>query len=197
MHTDDQERPGKRFSADYQPQHNGRTPTAWLRRKLDAAARDGDQTLRDKIFEHLVEVATKWEIVVKGRDPDGAPIEVASARDAVEAAKLLFSYDFGRPREEPEATVPVPGGIATEGRPLLDILADMYRARLVAGDLAQSEIHKLTDLVLSIDQAKIALVFKLLGKDPGKNAEEILALVDRSPAALAADAATPPPEPTP
>ena len=182
MRTEDQERPGKRFSADYQPRHNGRTPTAWMREKLNAAARSGDPTIREQVFAHLVEIATKWEVIVKGRDGEGNPIEVASGRDAVEAAKLIFSYDFGRPREEPEAPIPVPAGIATEGRPLLDILADMYRERLIAGELSQSELDKLTSLVLSIDQAKIALVFKLLGKDPGKDAEDILRLIDKLPA---------------
>jgi hypothetical protein len=144
------------------------------------------------------------ELMKKVGCPDGSRIKALLHREwlagmgkSEPARKTLIEYAAGRAPEAPESLVDIPDGVSTEGRPLLDIIADVYRSRLVNGQLKEGELHKLTDLVLSIDQAKIALVFKLLGKDPGKNAEEILALVDRSPAALAADAATPPPEPTP
>lgn len=52
------------------------------------------------MFYHLVEVATSWEVVVKGHGDDAMP--VASAKDSIEAAKVLFAYDMGKPVESME-----------------------------------------------------------------------------------------------
>jgi hypothetical protein len=60
-------------------------------------ADDGGQTNRERILRHLIEVATKWEVRVVGRDGDGEMLKVASGRDAVTAASLLVGYDFGPP----------------------------------------------------------------------------------------------------
>lgn len=74
----------------------GRAPTAWLRRLLNERDPDGrDQ--REIIARHLIEVASKWEVRVVGRDSDGELLKVASGRDSVEAAKLLMFYDVGKP----------------------------------------------------------------------------------------------------
>jgi hypothetical protein len=86
-----------RFTADRQPASNGRTPTKWMRDRLSRAAKSGDRTEREAIYEHLLEVATSWEVVVIGRGGGGELLKVASARDSVAAAKLLFEYDMGKP----------------------------------------------------------------------------------------------------
>ena len=73
---------------------HGRTPSKWLRDYLDAAQDHSDEgkTRRQKIAEHLYEVATSWQILHFGK-----ALEVASGRDSVAAAQLLFSYDMGPP----------------------------------------------------------------------------------------------------
>ena len=73
---------------------HGRTPSKWLRDYLDAAQDKSDEgkTRRQKIAEHLYEVATSWQIQHFGKD-----IAVASGRDSVAAAQLLYSYDMGPP----------------------------------------------------------------------------------------------------
>lgn len=82
------------------PQGNGRPSTAWIRKRLNQPCKtDAERTQREAIFDHLVEIATSWEIRISGRGADGEPIEVASGRDAVEAAKLLLAYDLGKPPE--------------------------------------------------------------------------------------------------
>ena len=93
-----QQAPGSiatRFTPTYRPCSTGRTPTGWMRERLSKAARSGDKTAREEILEHLIEVATSWEVRVVGKDRDGEMIKVASGRDSVEAAKLLLGYDMG------------------------------------------------------------------------------------------------------
>ena len=48
----------------------------------------------------MLEVATSWEVVVRGRGEDA--MSVASAKDSIEAAKLLYAYDMGKPVESLE-----------------------------------------------------------------------------------------------
>ena len=74
------------------------------RKELKAllAERDGDgpdaKTNRERVLRHLLEIATKWEVMTIGYDRKlGEPIRVASGRDAVEAAKLLLVYSWGKP----------------------------------------------------------------------------------------------------
>lgn len=95
-----------RFSSEKQPPSNGRTPTKWLRDRLNRVAKGGDRTERESVYEHLYEVATSWEVVVVGRSGDGELLKVASARDAVAAAKLLFEYDMGKPTGTVEISNP-------------------------------------------------------------------------------------------
>jgi hypothetical protein len=86
---------GKRFGSDYQPSCLSRTSYAWMRKLLSEATHDpgsGAKTHRDAIARHLIDVATHWEIQVRGKD-----YKVASARDSVAAAALLYQYDMGRP----------------------------------------------------------------------------------------------------
>ena len=76
------------------------------------------------MFYHLVEVATSWEVVVKGHGDDAMPI--ASAKDSIEAAKVLFAYDMGKPIESFEVNNP-DGAFAGKGAPLT---TSEIRARL-------------------------------------------------------------------
>lgn len=149
-------------------------------RKLNLALRYGDENLRHAMAARLLEIAFTDEVFVIGRDQDG-PIERASSRESVDAIKTLFAYDLGKPREMDAPAVSV-GDIPTDGRPLLDIIADVYRARLLAGQMTEPELHKLTDLFLSIDRTKIALLIKLLGGNvAGKSEDEIRALLAGTP----------------
>jgi hypothetical protein len=59
-----------------------------------------DCTAREAIADHLIEVATSWQVVVKGHGEKA--IEVASAKDSIEAAKVLYAYDMGKPVESLE-----------------------------------------------------------------------------------------------
>lgn len=83
--------PSTRFAPAVSGNLHGRPPTRWLRDRLGERGPDG-KTARERIADHLVEVATRWTIQQFGRD-----IEVASGRDAVEAAKILYAYDLGKP----------------------------------------------------------------------------------------------------
>ena len=63
---------------------------------------------------HLLEVATSWKVKIRGRGEDA--VEVASAQDSIEAAKILFGYDMGKPTESVEVNNPdgsLGAGLAT------------------------------------------------------------------------------------
>lgn len=151
----------------------GRTPrTRWIRTILNEKD-DAGHPLREQILRHLIEVATRWEVIVLGRN-----MEVASGRDSVEAAKLVMAYDLGKPREMETAKVSIPDGCDTS-RSLLDIVADVYRSRLVGGQMGESEFAEMARLMLSVDQVKLALLLKLLGKDTsGKTPDQVLAMLN-------------------
>jgi hypothetical protein len=102
--------PETRFGAERGPAPNrgGRTPSKWLREYLNAAGdgTDGGKARRLAIADHLYEVATSWDVKVKGHGEDAIP--VADAKDSIDAAKLLLSYDMGKPTESIE--IESPGG---------------------------------------------------------------------------------------
>ena len=95
--------PETRFGGPRAPVGNagGRTPTAWLRDKLAKSLKEGDVSAREAIADHLIEIATSYEVIVKGRED---PIPLASAKDSIEAAKILYAYDMGKPIESHEVT---------------------------------------------------------------------------------------------
>lgn len=97
------------FKDGQDPRRNagGRTPSKWLREYLDAANDKGPdgQTRRQAIAAHLFEVATSWTVKIRGRGEDA--IEVADAKDSIEAAKLLMAYDMGKPVEQIEVESPL------------------------------------------------------------------------------------------
>jgi len=91
-----------RFKAGASGNPGGRTPTAWLREFLSAACdkSESGQSRRQAIAEHMFEVATSYEVIVKGHGEEAIPI--ASAKDSIEAGKVLFAYDMGKPVESLE-----------------------------------------------------------------------------------------------
>ena len=66
--------------------------------RLDKRA-DG-RTPNDDILDHLIEVARSYEVIVKGHSDK--PMPLASAKDSVAAAELLWSYALGKPPKAPE-----------------------------------------------------------------------------------------------
>ena len=95
-----------RFEKGKSGNPGGRTPVKWLRELLDAA-RDktpGGVTNRQAIGMHLIEVATSYEVVIKGQGENAIPM--ASAKDAIAAATLLMAYDMGKPVDPVAITDP-------------------------------------------------------------------------------------------
>ena len=130
------------------------------------------------VLAHLYEVATKWQVIVVGHGDE--PLEVASARDSVEAAKLLLAYDVGVPKKQ-EDRIELPAG-CDQSAPLLDLAVAIYRHRMISGKMGETEFADMVKAILSVDAAKVALVLKLMGKDSTKSAEDILRMLDRAPA---------------
>jgi hypothetical protein len=59
---------------------------------LDVEDPETGITKRQSIAQHLIELATSYTVHHAGRD-----LELASGRDSVEAAKILFAYCYGKP----------------------------------------------------------------------------------------------------
>lgn len=110
------------FTGKDDPRRNngGRTPSKWLHAFLDAAndtSASGD-TRREAIAHHLLSVATSWEVRTKGTGENA--IQVADAKAAIEAAKLLMGYDMGKPVDivelsSPDGTMSPAGSLETSG----------------------------------------------------------------------------------
>jgi len=140
----------------------GRTPSKWLREYLSAAndkSEDG-KTRRLRIAEHLYEVATSWEVVVVGRDNKGELLKVASARDSVAAAALLYSYDMGKPTSG--ATIRAPKGVSQHSS-LLDMLMAACRERIASGELNEAELVPLAQLLVGAEKAEAEMIARLMG----------------------------------
>lgn len=152
------------FTKTLRPSHNGRTSTAWMRERLNKATRlgdaTGDTTLREAIFDHLVEIATSYEVKVIGRDRDGELLKVANTQPAVEAAKLILAYDMGgAPKGVNEVEV-----------------ADHLRA--VAKQQIDMALGILGNRIYSIDPNELRRFFSECSEDPAKFIEKARALVD-------------------
>ena len=123
----------------------GRTPTKWLRELLSAAkdkGPDGDSR-RKAIGLHLVEVATSWKVEIRGQD-----YEVASARDSVAAAELLFRYDMG---------------VAAKDTSALEI-AEHFRK--VERDRIDIAINALGDRLHTMDPKELSAFLRECATDP-------------------------------
>ena len=140
-----QQAPGSvatRFTSTYRPPHTGRTPTGWLRERLSTAARSGDKTAREEILEHLIEVATSWEVRVIGKDRDGEVLKVASGRDSVEAAKLLLGYDMGVVKR-PESSLELANHLLAVAKLQVDIALGIIGKRADTMDPSQLKAYLL------------------------------------------------------
>lgn len=178
--------PATRFPAGTSGNRSGRPSSAWIRRFL--AKKDGDRQRRLAVLAHLYEVATKWEVLVVGHGDE--PLEVASARDSVEAAKLILAYDLGTPRKQ-EDRIELPEGLDPQA-PLLDLAAAIYRHRMLSGRMGESEFADMVKAILSVDDTKIRLILKILGPNAaGKSEDEIRALLTGVPAPAAREPAPP------
>ena len=182
---------GVRFSSAYQPANAGRTDSRWIRNKLGKAFRDSDKSAREAIADHLIEVATSWEVVVVGRDSDGSLLKVASARDSVEAAKVLFAYDMGLPKKG--APVAAPAGTDLT-RSTYDIALETYRQRLLSGEMSEDELLAVTKIFAEAEKAEAEMIARILGdKSEGSRAlrERVERLLERMEARMNAAEAPP------
>ena len=174
----------------------GRTPTRWLRAFLDAAYDKSEpgKDRRQRIAEHLYEVATSWQIIQLGRE-----YEVASARDSVAAAALLLAYDMGKPSSGPTVRAPANANGST-----LDLILATYRQRLLDGELSEGDLATLAALLMANEKAEAEIIARILGEKKGggrllkERAEALMAklearTVEALPEAESAPAAVPPP----
>ncbi len=147
---------------------NGRAKATEVVRFLEEPF-DGDKTRFRRIMEAAFDRA------------------ISGDRGSDQTIRTLLEYYAGIPAKA-ERPVSIPEGINTT-RSLLDIAVDVYRHRLVSGDMSESEFGEMVRLLLSIDQAKVALVLKLLGKNVANTSpEEIQAMIDGETPARAATA---------
>jgi len=147
---------------------NGRTQHAALVRWLEEKSNDGTLTRIERVWQASYLAALK-----------GAAID----------RRTLIEQHGGKPREVESAKIVIPVGCDTS-RSLLDIVADVYRARLVDGQMGESEFAEMARLMLSVDQVKLALLLKLLGKDTsGKTPDQVLAMLNSEPAKISTEPA--------
>lgn len=183
--------PATRFKPGNSPK--GRPNRAWMRKILAERDSEEGKTEAEKIFRHQLEVAQSWEVRVVGRDGDGELIKVADGKASTKAAEFVFGLVGLRQIGPGEDLVKIPDDIALGNRPLLDVISDLVRYRLVSGKMTENELQKWTSTFLSIDKVKLQLVLALLGKNAqGKTPEEIQAMVDGVEPAPQVEAAAPP-----
>ena len=166
-----------RFRAGYDPRRVAqRLAIQYICDRLSDPRLDDGRNANDDIVDHLVEVATKWEVVVLGKDQDGELLRVASARDSVAAAKLLWSYAHGN----------APASAADEE------MAIAEHMRKVARDGADLAIKILGTRIYSMGPKELAEFFRECGGNPAgfleaaKCAEQV-----RAPDATLPDATLP------
>ena len=173
-----------RFSSANQPQNPARTDTRWLRKRLSEVSKNGDKTAREAIADHLIEVATSWEVRVIGRDSDGELLKVASARDSVEAAKVLFAYDMGLPKKGTPVALP---SNADATQSTYDLALEVYRARLLNGEMSEDELLAVTKIFADAEKAEAEMIARILGDKKGGTRvlkERVEALLSRMEARM-------------
>lgn len=143
-----------RFTKDNQPFNSGRPKTAWIKKILNEKNPEG-QEKREQIVRHMITVATSVSIIHAGKD-----LEFASARDAVEAAKLLLAYDVGLPPKAERMISPV---TVDGSKSLLDVAMDIYKSRLEAGEMSEGELSEMVRVLLAAEREKALLFLKALG----------------------------------
>ena len=167
-----------RFAPGYDPRRMGRKiSTHFIVEKLAKERADG-RTPNDDIVDHLIEAASKWEVIVVGKGSDGELLKVASARDSVKAAEVLWSYALGKPTTG--GTVVPPPNVDPR-RETLDIAMEVYRDRLMAGEMGEAELAGLTQILMGAEKAEAELIARILGDRKGVSK----ALRERAEALLA------------
>lgn len=154
--------PETRWAKGTNPRPKGRPNRAWIRKIVNESNPDG-QTEREQILRHQIEVAKSWDVKIVGRDSDGAPIKVASGRDSTEAAKFIYGLIGLRPLQQGDDQVGLPPGLVTEGRSLLAIAMDIYRHRLMTGQMTDAELSDMVRTLLAAEKDKALLFLKALG----------------------------------
>ena len=132
-----------RFKPGVSGNPSGKRSLAWMKNRLDQIGKDGNDE-RARILEHLIEVATRWEVRVIGKDSEGELLRVASARDSVEAAKLIYAYAEGKPPESEDVRS----------------LALAEHMRKVAHDAAELALKVLGSRVYSMTPKELAAFFR-------------------------------------
>lgn len=162
---------------------------AWLREELggDSSAHDDvkrfvaatgreGMDIRRAMVSRLLQIAFTDEAIVIGKDSDGELLKRISSRESLEAIKTLWLYDIGKPREVEGPKIQLPEGLIRDSMSLVDIAAAVYRWRLTSGQMGEAEFAEMVKLMLSVDQVKLQLLLRLLGKDSGSlSPDEVLA----------------------
>jgi hypothetical protein len=170
----------------------GRPSIAWLRdelgkgadahsdvqRFIDSTGRAG-MDIRRAMVARLLQIAFTDEAICIGKDSDGELLKRISSRESLEAIKTLWLYDIGKPRETEGPRIQLPEGLIHDGMSLVDIAVTVYRWRLASGQMGEVEFAEMVKLMLGVDQARLALLLKLLGKDTsGKTPDQVLAMLN-------------------
>ena len=130
--------PATRFRPGRSGNYSGKRSLAWLHARLNRVGEDGKDE-RERILEHLIQVATQWTIVHRGEE-----IPVASGRDSVEAAKVIYAYAEGKAPESQDVRS----------------LALAEHMRKVAHDAADLALKILGSRVYSMTPVELAAFFR-------------------------------------
>jgi hypothetical protein len=153
-----------RFRPGQCPNPHGRPSIQWLRQKVEVVDPQSKQTKLQEMADHLIEVATSWEVRVVGRDSDGELLKVASASDSVNACKLIWqalSLLRRNPPSEDEISMN---------------LAEHFR--VVAHDQFDVMVRMLGDRLKTMSPGELAEYWRACDRDPRRYvqaAEEELA----------------------
>ena len=144
------------FGAGHDPRRcHPKLSTRFIAKKLEEAMADG-RTPNDDILDHMIEVATKWEVIVK--EHGDAPMPVASAGDSVKAAGLLWSYALGKPTTG--GNIKPPSNLSGTA---LEMLTTAVRSRIASGEVGEGELQGLLSTLLNAERDKALIFIKAMG----------------------------------
>jgi hypothetical protein len=150
-----------RFRSGFDPRRSGKTSARFICDRLEKIGEDGSSPNED-ILDHLIEVATKWEVIVVGHGDDA--ISVASAKDSVRAAEVLWSYALGKATAG--GTVSPPANI-DPNQGTLEIAMATYRERLLNGELNEAELAQVVATLMGAEKAEAEMIARILGDRKG------------------------------
>lgn len=136
--------------------------TCEFAKRFNAAAREaGAETVRAALALRLLEIAFTDEVVVVGKDSDGELIKRASGRESVDAIKLLYSYDLGKPPASPDERA----------------LALATHFRQVAKDAAEIVLAALGSRKEKMEPAEVAAFIAQVGVNTGQYLQQADAVI--------------------